>query len=70
MDIDPLPGRRLLKEESLKRVGIPSQRVIVLVRASNELHVVLQARLGDQNVILDNLRSFMVGMADLSALTT
>ena len=57
----------LLKEELLKRVGIPSQRVIVLVRASNELHVVLQVHLGDQDAILDNLRSVMVSMADLSA---
>lgn len=57
----------VLKEELLKRVGIPSQRVIVLVRASNELHVVLQVHLGDQDAILDNLRSVMVSMADLSA---
>lgn len=57
----------ILKEELLKRVGIASQRVIVLVRASNELHVVLQVRLADQDVILDNMRSVMVSMADLSA---
>jgi predicted transglutaminase-like cysteine proteinase len=57
----------VLKVELLNRVGIPSQRVIVLVRASNELHVVLQVHLGDQDAILDNLRSVMVSMADLSA---
>jgi predicted transglutaminase-like cysteine proteinase len=57
----------VLKEELLKRLGIASQRVIVLVRASNELHAVLQVRLGGQDVILDNMRSVMVSMADLSA---
>lgn len=35
--------------------------------ASNELHVVLRVPLGDQDVILDNLRSVMVSMAELSA---
>lgn len=57
----------VLKEELLKRVGIASQRIFVMVRANNELHVVLQVRLGDQDVILDNLRSVMVTMADLGA---
>jgi predicted transglutaminase-like cysteine proteinase len=55
----------VLKEELLQRVGIKSERILVLVRSSNELHVVLEIHYGDREIILDNRRNVMVTMEDL-----
>ena len=55
----------VLKEELLRRVGIKSERILVLVRSSNELHVVLEIHYGDREIILDNRRNVMVTMEDL-----
>jgi predicted transglutaminase-like cysteine proteinase len=55
----------VLKEELLRRVGIKSERILVVVRSSNELHVVLEIHYGDREIILDNRRNVMVTMEDL-----
>ncbi len=55
----------VLKEELLRRVGLKSERILVLVRSSNELHVVLEIHYGDREIILDNRRNVMVTMEDL-----
>jgi predicted transglutaminase-like cysteine proteinase len=49
----------------LRRVGIKSERILVVVRSSNELHVVLEIHYGDREIILDNRRNVMVTMEDL-----
>src|SRR5258708_7574053 len=53
------------KEEALKRVGVPSERVSVLLRSNLSAHVVLRVRFEGREIILDNLRSVMVSMDDL-----
>ena len=54
-----------VKQEALKRVGIESKRVSVLLRSSLSAHVVLKVRFEGREIILDNLRSVMVSMDDL-----
>jgi predicted transglutaminase-like cysteine proteinase len=55
----------VLKEELLRRVGIRSERILVLVRSTRELHVVLKIPYGEGEIILDNLRNVIVTMEDL-----
>ena len=55
----------VLKEALLADVGIKSQRVLVLVRATGELHVVLAVPYDDEELIFDNMRNVLVTMADL-----
>jgi predicted transglutaminase-like cysteine proteinase len=55
----------VLKEELLRRARIESERILVQVRSSNELHVILKIHYGDREIILDNLRNVMVTMQDL-----
>jgi predicted transglutaminase-like cysteine proteinase len=54
-----------VKEEALKRIGIESERVLVLLRSNSSAHVVLKVRFEGREIILDNLRSVMVSMDDL-----
>ena len=54
-----------VKQEALKRVGIESERVLVLLRSNLSTHVVLKVRFEGREIILDNLRSVMVSMDDL-----
>jgi len=54
-----------VKQEALKRVGIESERVAVLLRSNLAAHVVLKVRFEGREIILDNLRSVMVSMDDL-----
>src|SRR5258708_24018514 len=54
-----------VKQEALKRVGIESERVSVLLRSNLSAHVVLKVRFEGREIILDNLRSVMVSMGDL-----
>jgi predicted transglutaminase-like cysteine proteinase len=54
-----------VKEEALKRVGIESERVSVLLRSNLSAHVVLKVSFEEREIILDNLRSVMVSMDDL-----
>jgi predicted transglutaminase-like cysteine proteinase len=54
-----------VKQEALQRVGIESERVLVLLRSNLSAHVVLKARFEGREIILDNLRSVMVSMDDL-----
>jgi predicted transglutaminase-like cysteine proteinase len=54
-----------VKEEALKRIGIESERVSVLLRSNLSAHVVLRVRFEGREIILDNLRSVMVSMDDL-----
>jgi predicted transglutaminase-like cysteine proteinase len=56
----------VLKQDLLNRVHIPSERMMVMVRARDELHVVVKVHYDDTDLILDNLRSVMVSMNDLS----
>jgi predicted transglutaminase-like cysteine proteinase len=53
------------KQEALKRVGIESERVLVLLRSNLSAHVVLKVRFEGRQIILDNMRSVMVSMDDL-----
>jgi predicted transglutaminase-like cysteine proteinase len=55
----------VLKEELLRRVGIESERILVMVRSSGELHVVLKIHYGEREIVLDNLREVLVTMEDL-----
>jgi predicted transglutaminase-like cysteine proteinase len=59
----------VLKEELLRRVGIKSERILVLIRSStrysNELHVVLVIHYGEREIVLDNLRNVLVTLEDL-----
>jgi predicted transglutaminase-like cysteine proteinase len=54
-----------IKREALKRVGIESERVLVLLRSNLSPHVVLKVRFEGREIILDNLRRVMVSMDDL-----
>ena len=54
-----------IKQEALKRVGIESERVFVLLRSNLSAHVVLKVRFEGREIILDNLRRVMVPMDDL-----
>jgi predicted transglutaminase-like cysteine proteinase len=54
-----------VKQEALKRVGIGSELVSVLLRSKLSAHVVLKVRFEGREIILDNLRSVMVSMDDL-----
>jgi predicted transglutaminase-like cysteine proteinase len=54
-----------IKEDALKRVGIESERVSVLLRSNLSAHVVLKVGFEGREIILDNLRSVMVSMDDL-----
>ena len=54
-----------IKQEALKRVGIESERVFVLLRSNLSAHVVLKVRFEGREIILDNLRRVMVSMDDL-----
>jgi predicted transglutaminase-like cysteine proteinase len=54
-----------VKQEALKRVGIESERVSVLLRSNLSAHVVLKVRFEGREIILDNLRSVMVSLDDL-----
>jgi predicted transglutaminase-like cysteine proteinase len=54
-----------IKQEALKRVGIESERVSVLLRSNLSAHVVLKVRIEGREIILDNLRRVMVSMDDL-----
>jgi len=54
-----------VKEEALKRVGVESERVSVLLRSNLSAHVVLKVHFQGHEIILDNLRSVMVSMDDL-----
>src|SRR5580692_2343679 len=54
-----------VKQEALKRVGIESERVAVLLRSNLAAHVVLKVHFEGREIILDNLRSVMVSMDDL-----
>ena len=54
-----------VKEEALKRVGVESERVSVLLRSNLSAHVVLKVSFEGRELILDNLRSVMVSMDDL-----
>jgi predicted transglutaminase-like cysteine proteinase len=54
-----------IKEDALKRVGIESERVSVLLRSNLSAHVVLKVSFEGREIILDNLRSVMVSMDDL-----
>ena len=54
-----------VKQEALKRVGIESEPVSVLLRSNLSAHVVLKVRFEGREIILDNLRSVMVSMDDL-----
>jgi len=55
----------VLKEELLRSVGIRSERILVPVRSTGELHVVLKILHGEREIILDNRRNVMVTMKDL-----
>jgi predicted transglutaminase-like cysteine proteinase len=54
-----------VKEEALRRLGVESERVSVLLRSNLSAHVVLRVRFEGREIILDNLRSVMVSMDDL-----
>ena len=54
-----------IKQEALKRVGVQSERVLVLLRSNSSAHVVLRVSFEGREFILDNLRSVMVSMDDL-----
>ena len=54
-----------LKEAALRQIGIPSERVPVMLRNGLALHVVLKIQFEGRELILDNLRSVMVSMDDL-----
>ena len=54
-----------VKQEALKRVGVQSERVLVLLRSNLSVHVVLRVRFEGREIMLDNLRSVMVSMDDL-----
>jgi len=56
----------VLKQELLRRVGIKSERLLVLLRNSNELHVVLEVSYGERDMVLDNRSRIMISMQDLS----
>jgi predicted transglutaminase-like cysteine proteinase len=54
-----------LKEDLLGRVGVKSERVVVLLRSNLDAHAVLKLNFEGRELVLDNLRRVMVSMDDL-----
>ena len=60
-----LQGFRRPERRTIAASGNKSERILVLVRSSHELHVILEIHYGDREIILDNRRNVMVTMEDL-----